>query len=89
MLLLWSAWRPESETNQRQIGIASIILCVSVMLAIGLIRCEGRHCGQRVIAMDNFRWSADLVFLIATIATIALSMDYNAGRELPPASRMC
>jgi NADH-quinone oxidoreductase subunit N len=35
-----------------------------------------------VIAVDNFRWSADLVFLMATIATIALSMDYNARQGI-------
>ncbi|HEU4879402.1 MAG TPA: NADH-quinone oxidoreductase subunit N, partial [Gemmatimonadaceae bacterium] len=31
-----------------------------------------------IIAVDNFRWTADIVFLLATIGTIALSMDYNA-----------
>ena len=35
-----------------------------------------------VIAMDNFRWSADLIFLVATIGTIALSMDYNARQGI-------
>src|SRR5688572_27605573 len=82
LLLLWSAWRPESEAHQRQIGIASIILCVSVVLAIGFYVAQGDTAGNGVIAMDNFRWSADLVFLIATIATIALSMDYNARQGI-------
>ena len=34
-----------------------------------------------VIAVDNFRWITDLVLLLATVGTIALSMDYNA-REM-------
>src|SRR6266545_747852 len=72
LLLLWSAWRPESETNQRQIGVASIILCVSVMVSIGYYIAKADTAGGGVIALDNFRWSADLVFLVATIATIAL-----------------
>jgi NADH-quinone oxidoreductase subunit N len=82
LLLLWAAWRPESEAHQRQIGIASIILCVSVLLAIGFYIAQGDDAGNGVIAMDNFRWSADIVFLIATIATIALSMDYNARQGI-------
>lgn len=81
-LLLWSAWRPESEANQRQIGVAGIILCVSVMVAIGYYMAKGDTAGVGVIAMDNFRWSADLVFLVATIGTIALSMDYNARQGI-------
>ncbi len=82
ILLLWSAWRPESETLQRQIGVASIILCVSTALAIGYYVAKGDTAGAGVIAMDNFRWSADIVFLIATIGTIALSMDYNARQGI-------
>ena len=81
-LLLWSAWRPESDTNQRQIGVASIILCVTVALTIGYYVAKGDTAGNGVIAVDNFRWSADLVFLVATVATIALSMDYNARQGI-------
>ena len=77
LLLLWSAWRPESVTLQRQIGIASIILCVSTAIAIAYYVAKADASGPGVIAMDNFRWSADIVFLVATIGTIALSIDYN------------
>ncbi|MBA3340304.1 MAG: NADH-quinone oxidoreductase subunit N [Gemmatimonadaceae bacterium] len=78
ILLLWSAWRPESEALQRNIGIASIILCVTVGVTIAYYVARGDSSGVGVIAVDNFRWTADIVFLIATIGTIALSMDYNA-----------
>jgi NADH-quinone oxidoreductase subunit N len=80
ILLLWAAWRPESDAHQRSIGIASIALCVSVIIAIGYYWARADTATVGVIAVDNFRWSADIVFLIATIGTIALSMDYN-GRE--------
>ena len=82
LLLLWSAWRPESETNQRQIGVASIILCLSVAIAIIYYMAKADTVSTGVIAMDNFRWSADLIFLVATIGTIALSMDYNARQGI-------
>ena len=82
ILLLWSAWRPESEALQRQIGVASIILCVSTAVAIGYYVAKGDSAGPGVIAMDNLRWSADVVFLVATIGAIALSMDYNARQGI-------
>ena len=77
MLLLWAAWRPETEAHQRSIGIASIVLCVSVMIAIAFYWARGYSATVGVIAVDNLRWSSDIVLLIATIGTIALSMDYN------------
>lgn len=78
ILLLWSAWRPESETHQRNVGVASIILCVTVMVMIGFYVARADTSLPGIIAVDNFRWTADIVFLLATIGTIALSMDYNA-----------
>ena len=74
ILLLWSAWKPESETLQRQIGVASIILCLSTAVAIAYYVAQADSVGPGVIAMDNFRWSADIIFLVATIGTIALSI---------------
>src|SRR5687768_7724475 len=77
LLLLWSAWRPESEINQRQVGIACIWLCIAVMIAVGVYAFRGYSAANGVIAVDNFRWVADEIFLIATIGTIAMSLDYN------------
>jgi len=62
---------------QRQIGVASMILCLSTIVAIGYYMAKADTAGNGIIAMDNFRWSADIVFLVATIGTIALSLDYN------------
>lgn len=78
ILLLWAAWRPESEAHQRSVGVASIVLCVTVIIAIAFYIARGDSSLPGIIAVDNFRWTADIVFLIATIGTIALSMDYNA-----------
>src|SRR4029078_2989457 len=78
VLLLWSAWRPESESLQRNIGVASIVLSVTVMVASGFYVAAGDSAIPGIIAVDNFRWTADIVVLLATIGTIALSMDYNA-----------
>jgi NADH-quinone oxidoreductase subunit N len=84
-LLLWSAWRPESDAHQRNVGVASIALCVTVIVAIAFYVARGDDALPGIIAVDNFRWTADIVFLLATIGTIALSMDYNAREGMTSA----
>ncbi len=77
LLLLWSAWRPESDAHQRNVGLLSMALCVLVMLAVAYYAWQGYTAINGVIAVDNFRWAADEIFLVATIGTIAMSLDYN------------
>jgi NADH-quinone oxidoreductase subunit N len=85
VLLLWSAWKPESDQLQRNIGVASIALCVTVIVAIAFYVARADSALPGIIAVDNFRWTADIVFLIATIGTIALSMDYNSREGITAA----
>ncbi len=85
ILLLWSAWKKESEAHQRSIGVASIVLCVTVIVVIAFYIARADSSTPGVIAVDNFRWTADIIFLIATIGTIALSMDHNAREGITAA----
>ena len=77
LLLLWAAWRPESDAHQRSVGILSIAVCIITMAAVGFYAWRGYTATNGAIAVDNFRWAADEIFLIATIGTIAMSLDYN------------
>lgn len=77
ILLLWSAWRPESNAHQRSIGFLSIALCVATMAVIIAFAIRGYGSSAGVIAVDNFRWAGDLIFLLATIGCLALSIEYN------------
>jgi NADH-quinone oxidoreductase subunit N len=81
-LLLWAGFRPESERHQRAVGKASIVLTLLTIAAViwYMVRQDSVTVGP--IATDLFRWSADLVFLIATLGTLALSIDYNAREEI-------
>ena len=81
LLLIWAAWRPESVRHQRAVGTASIILLVITAVLVGWFMLQGVRANPGPIAVDRFRWIADLVLIVGTIATIALSMDYNE-REL-------
>ena len=77
VLLLWSAWRPDGAAHQRRVATASIVLAV---LAAGLTwwyLFQGFTASPGPIAVDNFRWMADMVILIGAIFAIALARDDN------------
>jgi NADH-quinone oxidoreductase subunit N len=84
ILLLWSGWRPESDAHQRSVGILSIGLCILTMVAVGYYAYQGYTASNGPIAVDNFRWAADGIFLIATAGSIAMSLDYNAREGITP-----
>jgi len=84
ILLLWSGWRRESDEHQRSVGILSMVLCVLTMAAVGYYAYRGYTATTGVIAVDNFRWAADEIFLIATLGTIAMSLDYNRREGITP-----
>jgi NADH:ubiquinone oxidoreductase subunit 2 (subunit N) len=86
LLLLWSGWRRESDEHQRSVGILSIALCLFTMVAVGYYAYQGYTATDGVIAVDNFRWAADEIFLIATVGTIAMSLDYNRREGITPGS---
>ncbi len=81
-LLLWSSWGPESQSRQRSVGIAGIGVCVMSAIAVLCFMTQGATSTQGPIAVDNFRWVCNLVFLAGAIGTIALSVDYNAREEI-------
>ena len=78
VLMLWAAWRPDSVTHQRSVGIGSLVVTVITTAAVIWFAISGATAGPGIIAVDGFRWAADLIFLIATFIAIALSIDYNA-----------
>ncbi len=84
LLLLWAGWRPESDEHQRSVGILSLALCIFTMVLVGYYAREGYTASVGPIAVDNFRWAADEIFLIATVGTIAMSLDYNRREGITP-----
>lgn len=81
-LMVWAAWRPESRRHQRAIGWASLVVLGVTAVAVLWQIFAGVRAGPGIIAVDDFRWVADLIFLVAAIATVALSMDYDARHGL-------
>ena len=76
ILLIWAAWRPDSDEHQRSVGIAGIVLS-GVVLILSLAWADRYTGANGPIALDTFRWFADAVILLGTVFTIALGMDDN------------
>ncbi|HSA55078.1 MAG TPA: NADH-quinone oxidoreductase subunit N [Gemmatimonadaceae bacterium] len=76
-LLLYAAWRPDSAAHQRRVGLASMMLAVITLAAVVAMGSREWTVSQGVIAVDGFRWASDVVFLMATVLAIGLSLDYN------------
>ncbi|HVA57475.1 MAG: NADH-quinone oxidoreductase subunit N [Gemmatimonadaceae bacterium] len=77
LLLLWAAWRPASVAHQRSVGVASLALTVITGAYVVWSLYQQRTATAGPIAVDNFRWMADLVILLGTVFAIALTIDDN------------
>jgi len=77
ILMLWAAWRPDSASHQRSVGIGALVLTVITAVAVVWFATTGAKASEGIVAVDGFRWGADLIFLLATFIAIALSIDYN------------
>ena len=78
ILMLVAAWRQDSAEHQRFVGLASLGVIVATMVLVLWFASRNFSSGPGVIAVDGFRWASDLIFLTGAMATIALSIDYNA-----------
>jgi NADH-quinone oxidoreductase subunit N len=78
-LLLFAAWRRESADHARRVGFASMVVALITLVAVTLFGSAAPAVpGTGPIAVDAFRWASDLIFLLATVIAIGLSMEYNA-----------
>jgi NADH-quinone oxidoreductase subunit N len=77
ILLLWAAWRPESAAHQRSVASASIVLAIMTGASVWFYLMRGFSASPGPIAVDNFRWMADLVILVGTVFAVALARDDN------------
>ncbi|MBV6520936.1 MAG: NAD(P)H-quinone oxidoreductase subunit 2, chloroplastic [Gemmatimonadaceae bacterium] len=81
-LLLWSAIGRDGAAHQRRIGVAAIAVAAATLLLVVAASTRGWSAGPGIVAVDGFRWAADLVFLVGAIIAIAMSLDYNAREAI-------
>jgi len=82
VLMLWAAWGPENEQRQRRVGELSLWVVALTFVTVLFYASQPWTAGPGPIAVDEFRWASDMIFLAATFATIALSIDYNAREHI-------
>ncbi len=78
LLMLYAAWRPDSDGHQRNVGFASLGLLIGTIGVVVWMSVRGdRADAGGVIAVDGFRWMVDLVVLLGAAGTIALAIEHN------------
>src|SRR4051794_17810191 len=75
LLLVWAAWRPDSNAHQRSVGAASLVVAAIALVACVWYVRRGYTATAGPIAVDDFRWMADIVILLGTMFAVALGMD--------------
>lgn len=81
-LMLASAFSPESAALQRRIGIGSIVVALFTLAAVIVTGLRGPSATSGIVAVDGFRWAADVICLLGAIITIAIALDYNEREGL-------
>ena len=82
LLLLVAGWGRESAARARTVGSLSLVLCVLTIAVVVWMWMSGAKATPGIIAVDSFRWATDIVILIATMITIALTLDYDIVEQL-------
>lgn len=78
LLMLFAAWRPESDSHQRAVGFGSLGLIALTIASVVWMAVRGDSAAPGgVIAVDGFRWTVDLVILLGAAGTIALAIEHN------------
>lgn len=77
VLMLVAAWKPESDAHQRFVGQASVAVIVATMAMVVWYATSGATASPGIIAVDGFRWAADMVFLIGAAAAILIGIESN------------
>ena len=85
LLMVLTALRPEGSASQRSIGKLALVVLVATAVAVVAMIMAGNNVGPGVIAVDRFRWTADLIFIGAAIGTVLLSMEYGDKEHIPQA----
>ena len=75
--MLVAAWKAESDAHQRTVGYLSLGVIGASLVTVLVYASAGAKASAGVIAVDGFRWAADVVFLLGAALTILLSIESN------------
>jgi NADH-quinone oxidoreductase subunit N len=84
-LLLFSVWNGNSESRRRAVAIGSLVVTLVAAGMVVWFMVRGTTATPGIIAVDNFRWAADLIFLLATAIALIMGLDYDRREDYAPA----
>src|SRR5205823_6325029 len=78
----WSATRAEGDPSaSRPVAVGALGVCLAAIAAVLWLGFRNLTGGPGPIAIDSFRWATDIVVLIGTMLSIALTDDYTRRSE--------
>lgn len=77
VLALFAAWGGDADERQRAVGYGSVGLVLLTLTAVIWYWARGGSASPGVIAVDAFRWTADIVILVGTLLALLFATDYN------------
>lgn len=83
VMMLVTAWKPESVAHQRRVGVGSLVVIAITLAAVVTYALNGNQSSSGVIAADSLRWTVDIVVLLAAAGTTALAIEYNERHGIP------
>ncbi len=84
LLMLVAAWRHRDPRVQRDVGMLTIVALVSTAVAVAWLWAQrATPVGiPAMIALDGFRYTTALIFLLAALLTVMLSLSYVEREQL-------
>jgi NADH-quinone oxidoreductase subunit N len=84
VLLLFSVWKRDSESRRRATAIGSLVVTLGAAAIIVWYMWRDAAATPGIIAVDDFRWAADLIFLLATAIALIMGLDYDRREDYAP-----
>ena len=84
VLLLFAVWKRDSESRRRAVAIGSLFVTLVTAGIVVWYMWRGATSTVGIIAVDNFRWAADLIFLLATAIALVMGLDYDRREDYAP-----
>jgi NADH-quinone oxidoreductase subunit N len=85
VLLLFAVWKGDTESRRRAVAIGSLIVTVIAAGIVVWFMVNDASSTRGIIAVDSFRWAADLIVLLGTAITLLMGLDYDKRENYAPA----
>jgi NADH-quinone oxidoreductase subunit N len=82
VLMLLSAFIKDRPDAQRTTGMVALGSCAAALVLVIVYASRGYTADSGPVAVDAFRWAVDIIVLVTTMGTIALSIEDNERERI-------